>query len=69
MFLIVTADTLAVNGLQLGDVANECELRSIGKIEFFRENNVPVFRPFGNDRLAAVGGRCVNSRFYRNKNI
>ena len=44
MILIVTADTLAVNVLALRDVANECELISIGKIEYFRENNVPVFQ-------------------------
>ena len=52
MFVIITANVLA-----LRDVANECEPSAFGKIEYFRENNVPVFQLFGNDRIA-----CVNSK-------
>ena len=37
LLLIVTADTLAVNGLQVWDVADASGLRSIGKINLFRE--------------------------------
>jgi len=32
----------AANGLALGDVAKKSGLRSIGKIDFFREKNVPA---------------------------
>jgi hypothetical protein len=42
--------------LALGDVANKCELSSIGKIEYFREENAAVCKLFGNDRLACVSG-------------
>ena len=35
---------MAANVLALRDVANECEPSAFGKIEYFRENNVPVFQ-------------------------
>ena len=40
MFLIVTADTLAVNGLQAWEVPDASELSSIGEDNYFRENSL-----------------------------
>jgi hypothetical protein len=34
--------SIAYNGLALGDVAKQSGLSSIGKIDFFREKNIPA---------------------------
>jgi len=59
MILIVTADTLAVNGLQPGVSRDSSGLRSIGKINYFRENRLKV-RQIKLLRLTAV----IVARYY-----
>ena len=39
---------IAYNGLQAWEVADESELRSIGKIEFFRVEKSECYQKFGN---------------------